>query len=250
MEGNGIAGWLERSELLIGTEALKKLKNAHVLLVGLGGVGSFAGEFLVRAGIGEMTIIDGDVVDPTNKNRQLQALNSTVGKSKVELLKDRYLDINPDIKLHCIDHFMNPDDMENLLRNNTYDFILDCIDSIQPKLNLIQLARASRMKFISSMGAGGKLDPTAIRIRDISQTKECKFARTVKKLLKRRGIRDRILVVYSEEIQPKEALKMTDGAKYKKSYYGTISYMPALFGLFMASEVIRRLADLKKKKLH
>ncbi|MBK8621015.1 MAG: tRNA threonylcarbamoyladenosine dehydratase [Saprospiraceae bacterium] len=250
MEGNDVAGWLERSELLIGRDAILTFQESHVLLVGLGGVGSFAGEFLVRAGIGQITIIDGDVVDPTNKNRQLQALNSTIGKSKVELLRERYLDINPDIKINCIDHFMIPEDMEKLLRNNSYDFILDCIDSVQPKLNLIQLARASKMKFISSMGAGGKLDPAAIRIADISQTKECKFAQTVKKLLKRRGIRDRILVVYSEEIQPKEALKMTNGANYKKSYYGTISYMPALFGLFMASEVIRRLGRLKKKKLH
>lgn len=248
MEKQQPAYWLERTELLIGDESLAKLKAARILLVGLGGIGSYAGEFLVRAGIGDLTIIDGDVVDPTNKNRQLQALDSTIALSKVELLKSRFLDINPELSLTCYDHFMMPEDMHQLLVNNRYDFILDCIDSVQPKLHLIQSAKITKQKIISAMGAGGKLDPTAMRVADISDTKECKFAKSVKKALKRKGIREGVLVVFSEEIQPKSALKMTDGTKFKRSFYGTISYMPALFGLYMASEVIRRIGQLKKQK--
>lgn len=242
--------WLERTELLIGKESREKLQKAHVLLVGLGGIGSFAGEFLVRAGIGKLTIIDGDIVDPTNKNRQLQALDSTIGQSKVDLLKARFLDINPEIQLTCYKQFMLPEDIVNLIQHTKFDFILDCIDSVQPKLNLIALSKKNKQKIISAMGAGGKLNPAAIRIADISQTKECKFAQSVKKGLKKKGIRQGVLVVFSEEIQPKSALKLTDGANFKKSFYGTISYMPALFGLFMAAEVIRILGGLKKKKPH
>jgi tRNA A37 threonylcarbamoyladenosine dehydratase len=237
--------WLERTELLIGPEAIQRLSGSNVLLVGLGGVGSYAGEFLVRAGIGHITIIDGDVVDPTNKNRQLQALDSTKGQSKAALLKQRFLDINPDLQIRTFEQFLNPGDMEQLLKERNFDFVLDCIDSISPKLSLIRQARAARRKIISSMGAGGKTDPTKMKIADISKTKECKFAQTVRKRLKKEGIRTGVIAVFSEEIQPKSALQLTDGTKYKKSYYGTISYMPALFGLMMASEVIRRLAQIK-----
>jgi tRNA A37 threonylcarbamoyladenosine dehydratase len=238
--------WLERTELLIGSDALNLLKSSNILLVGLGGIGSFAGEFLVRAGVCKMTLIDGDVVDPTNKNRQLQALNSTVGQSKVTLLKNRYFDINPEIEISGYEQFMMPEDMDELLYANKYDYILDCIDSVQPKVTLLKNARKHKQKIISAMGAGGKLDPSKIRISDISLTKECKFAQSVKKALKKEGIRKGILAVYSEEIQPKSALRLTEGALFKKSFYGTISYMPALFGLVMASEVIRRIGGLKK----
>jgi len=248
MEEHLIPSWLERTELLIGKEALLKLRHTRVLLVGLGGVGSFAGEFLVRSGIGHITIVDGDKVDPTNKNRQLQAMDSTVGVSKMELLRSRFLDIHPSLDVMGFDHFMEPEDMSHLIHQNKYDFILDCIDSLTPKITLIRLAREHKIKIISSMGAGGKTDPTKVKIADISDTKECKFAQSVRKRLKREGIRYNVLTVYSEEIQPDNALKMTDGTKYKKSYYGTISYMPALFGLHMASEVIRRTANLKIKK--
>lgn len=245
MERTGPA-WLERTELLIGPEAIKKCMDANILLVGLGGVGSYAGEFLVRAGIGSLTIIDGDVVDPTNKNRQLQALDSTRSMSKSALLESRFKDINPDIHITAYDRFLEPEDMAKLLSERKFDFVLDCIDSISPKISLIKQARKARLKVISSMGAGGKTDPTKMKIADISATKECKFAKTVRKRLKQVGISKGVLAVYSEEIQPKSALHLTDGTKYKKSYYGTISYMPALFGLMIASEVIRRVADLKK----
>jgi len=238
--------WLERTALLIGEESIEKISNANILLVGLGGVGSFAGEFLIRAGIGQMTIIDGDTVDITNINRQLQAKTSTIGQSKSELLKSRFEDINPEVKIAAYDRFLEPEDMESLLESGKFDYILDCIDSVTPKLTLLKIAKVKNLKIISSMGAGGKLDPSKIRIGDISTTKECKFAQSLRKRLKKDNIKGTITVVFSEEIQPKDALKLTDGKNYKKSYYGTISYMPALFGLTMAAEVIRILGDLKK----
>ena len=232
--------WLGRTELLIGSEALSRLRKTNVLLIGLGGVGSFAGEFLVRSGIGKITIVDGDTVDPTNKNRQLQALDSTAGQPKANLLKARYLDINPELEIQSFDHFLEPQDIDQLLTSEPFDFVLDCIDSVLPKITLLSTARKHKVKIYSSMGAGGKMDPSKIRVADLYQTKECKFAQQVRKQLKKIDKRKGIIAIYSEEIQPKAALKYTDGSKYKKSYYGTISYMPALFGLTMASEVIRK----------
>lgn len=236
-----MSNWLERTELLVGEEAMTKLAKAHVLVVGLGGVGSYAAETLVRAGIGSITIIDGDDVDPTNKNRQLQALNSTVGKQKAFVLRDRFLDINPELNLTVHDQFMKPDEMKELLTATKFDFVMDCIDSITPKLSLILTLRRSKSKFISSMGAGGKLDPTRIKIADLFETKECKFAKHLKKRLKKEGVRNKVLTVYSDEIQKSDSLQLTDGSNYKKSFYGTISYMPAMFGMTMGYEVLRRL---------
>ena len=236
-----MGNWLERTELLIGKDAIEKLNKTHILVVGLGGVGSYAAETMVRSGIGKITIIDGDDVDPTNKNRQLQALDSTAGLQKAEVLKERFLDINPKLTITVHDQFMEPDAMQELLLQNQYDFVLDCIDSISPKVSLILTLRKMKCKFISSMGAGGKLDPTKIRIADIKKTKDCKFAQTVKRYLKEKGVRDGVLTVFSQEIQKKESLQLTDGSNYKKSFYGTIAYMPAMFGMTMAYEVIRRL---------
>lgn len=234
--------WLERTELLIGAEALQKLQNSHVLVVGLGGVGSYAAETLVRAGVGKLTIIDGDDVDPTNKNRQLQALDSTVGMQKAIVLRDRFLDINPELEIVVHDKFMEPEVMKDMLSKHHFDFVMDCIDSITPKLTLIStLKKLKRKNFISSMGAGGKLDPTKIKIANIWETKDCKFAKTLRKRLKREGIKGKILSVYAEEIQIPESIKMTDGKNYKRSFYGTISYMPAMFGMTMSYEVLRRL---------
>lgn len=236
-----MSNWLERTELLIGQEALQKLNKSHVLVVGLGGVGSYAAETLVRSGVGRLTIVDGDDVDPTNKNRQLQALNSTIGKQKALVLRDRFLDINPELEITVYDQFLNPDEMKELLMTHRFDFVMDCIDSLSPKISLILTLRRLKCKYISSMGAGGKLDPTRIKIADISQTKECKFAKHLKKRLKRIGVRENILVVYSDEIQKADSLKMTDGSNFKKSFYGTISYLPAMFGMTMGYEVLRRL---------
>jgi tRNA threonylcarbamoyladenosine dehydratase len=237
--------WLERTELLVGPEKIEALSKANVLLVGLGGVGSFAGEFLVRAGLGNITIIDGDVVDGTNINRQLQALHSTVGQGKAHLLEKRFLDINPQLNVIPITQFLNPEDMIAMIEREKFDYILDCIDSFSPKLMLIELAYKNGYKVISSMGAGGKTDPTKMRIGDLYESRECRFAQKVRKQLRRRGVGPGVTAIYSEEIQPKSALKLTDGANYKRSFYGTISYMPALFGLYIASEAIRLITGMK-----
>ncbi|HRK80449.1 MAG TPA: tRNA threonylcarbamoyladenosine dehydratase [Saprospiraceae bacterium] len=243
-----MSDWRQRTQLLIGETGIRQLEQAHVLVVGLGGVGSYAAEALVRAGVGKLTIVDGDEVDATNKNRQLQALDSSIGKNKAALLKERFSDINPQAEIIALSTFLEPDAFQALLQNDRFDYALDCIDSIQPKLNFIVLVRAMKIPFIASMGAGGKMDPQKIRIADISKTRECKFAQQIKKMLKQKGIHDRVMTVYSEEIQPKESLAMTDGSRYKSSYYGTISYMPAMFGMTMASYVIRRLLGDDKKQ--
>ena len=222
--------WLERTELLVGKEGLKKIKNANILIVGLGGVGSFAAEFIVRAGVNKLTIVDGDIFDETNKNRQLPALNSTIGKSKAFIMAERIKDINSNIKLKVIEEFISPEKAFEIVSPN-FDYVIDCIDSITPKVNLIVAARRKKVKLISSMGAGGKLDASKIKVKDISKTKNCKMAKNLKKRLKERKVDKGIKAVYSDEIQIPESLKLTDGTNFKKSYYGTISYMPAAFGL-------------------
>ena len=234
--------WQERTALLFKEEGLQNLQNAHVMVVGLGGVGSFAAEFLARAGVGTMTIIDGDTVDITNINRQLPALHSTVGMPKVQVVGDRLLDINPEIHLIRIQEFLSPERAFEIV-DKKFDYVLDCIDSITPKLNLIIACKRKRVKIISSMGAGGKTEAAKVKIADINNTAQCHLAKTIRKRLKEHKI-DKLKVVFSSEIQDQTSLKMTDGANYKRSFYGTNSYMPALFGLYAAETVIRYL--LKK----
>jgi tRNA A37 threonylcarbamoyladenosine dehydratase len=233
--------WLERTELLIGTAELERLVQTRVLIVGMGGVGSYAAEFICRAGVGSMTIVDGDVVDVTNKNRQLPALSSTVGKGKAALMAERLLDINPDLKLNVIDKFQKPDDTDLLVKEGNFDYVMDCIDSISPKLFLIQAALNHGVPIISSMGAGGKTDPWKMKVGDISKTTVCPFARNLRKRLRKMGIRKGVKTVYSTAPVVDESLKLTDGSNYKKSFYGTISFIPPLFGLLMAAEVINHL---------
>lgn len=236
--------WLERTELLIGKEQLVKLSQSNVLVVGLGGVGSFAAEFICRAGIGKMTIIDGDTVDPTNKNRQLPALNSTIGLSKASVMANRFLDINPDLNLQVIDKFQQPEDNINLIKGESFDYVMDCIDSVSPKIYLIKTCFDMKQRFISSMGAGGKLDASTVKVGDISKSYNCPFARTIRKRLKKHNIRKGFKVVFNHGELLKDSMKLTDGSNYKKSFYGTISYMPALFGLRMAAEVIQDLTEM------
>ncbi|MGG8497966.1 tRNA threonylcarbamoyladenosine dehydratase [Tenacibaculum sp. TC6] len=236
--------WLERTELLVQNEGLEKIKNATILIVGLGGVGSFAAEFIARAGVQKMTIVDGDVFDETNKNRQLPALNSTIGKSKAQVMADRIKDINPTIELTVLEEFISPERAFEIVTPE-FDYVLDCIDSITPKVNLIVAARRKKVKIISSMGAGGKLDATKVKVKDISKTRNCKMAKTIRKRLKELNVNKGVRAVYSDEIQIAESLKLTDGANYKKSYYGTISYMPAAFGLQAAAYVINQLINKK-----
>jgi tRNA A37 threonylcarbamoyladenosine dehydratase len=236
--------WLERTELLIGKEQLVKLSKSNVLVVGLGGVGSYAAEFICRAGVGKMTIIDGDTVDPTNKNRQLPALNRTIGKSKASVMAARFLDINPELDLTVIDKFQQPEDNIKLIQDQSFDYVMDCIDSVSPKIYLIKTCFDMKQRFISSMGAGGKLDPSTVKVADISKSYNCPFARTIRKRLKRFHIRKGFKVVFNHGELMRESMKLTDGSNYKKSFYGTISYMPALFGLRMAAEVIQDLTEM------
>jgi tRNA A37 threonylcarbamoyladenosine dehydratase len=232
--------WTSRTELLIGKENLAKLHTARVMVVGLGGVGSFAAEFLCRAGVGAMTIIDGDTVDATNKNRQLPALDSTVGQSKASLMAQRLQDISPALSLKVVPHFQEPEDMVRLLEAG-YDYVLDCIDSLQPKIRLIASCQAAGAPFISAMGAGGRINPEFVRIAPLHQTNNCPFAQQVRKILRRQSLKTDFPVVFSNEPTIPGSMEKTDGTRYKKSYYGTISYMPALFGLQMAAHVVREI---------
>ncbi|NHN25170.1 tRNA threonylcarbamoyladenosine dehydratase [Flavobacterium jejuense] len=235
-----MAKWQERAVLLFKEEGMNKLTNANVLVVGLGGVGSFAAEFLARAGVGNMTIVDGDTVDITNINRQLPALHSTVGESKVKIVGDRLLDINPALKLTRIEEFLSPERAFELVTPE-FDYVLDCIDSVTPKLNLILACKRKKVKVISNMGAGGKYKAENVKVRDISKTEYCPLAKNVRKRLKAEGISKGVKVVYSDERPDYSSIKTTDGTNFKKSFYGTNSWMPALFGLHAAETVVLNL---------
>lgn len=237
--------WMERTQLLVGKKGIEKLMAADVLVVGLGGVGSYAAEAIARAGVGNMTIIDGDFVDPTNRNRQLQALSSTHGLSKALLMEQRIKDINPDINLTTVKEFQTPEMMKVTLEKK-YSYIIDAIDSISPKLHLIQTAYYNGRKIISSMGAGGKMDPTRVKVADISKTDICPLAQYVRKRLKYMGIYKGVNCVFSDELPAKYSIMRTDGTKFKKSAYGTISYLPAVFGFTCASVAIRHISDWKE----
>ena len=235
--------WLSRTELLIGRENLELLAKAHVLVVGMGGVGSFAAEFICRSGVGEMTIIDGDVVDPSNRNRQLPALATTHGQSKALLMGERLMQINPELKLHIVNEFVNPERVESMLASRP-NYLVDAIDSITPKLTFMKAAYHSGLPLVSSMGAGGRVDPTQLQIADISKSYNCPFAQQLRKQLRAEGITKGIKVVFSPEGPDKESLMHTDGRNFKKSAYGTMSYLPAAFGCSLSSVVIRDLIDL------
>ncbi|MBO7144548.1 MAG: tRNA threonylcarbamoyladenosine dehydratase [Salinivirgaceae bacterium] len=237
--------WLERTELLLGSEKLERLRQKHVLVVGLGGVGAYAAEMIARAGIGRMTIVDGDTVSNSNINRQLPALHSQVGKPKTEVMAARLRDINPDIDLTVVNEFIRDERMVQLLENK-YDYVVDAIDTLSPKVFLIYHSIQMGLPIISSMGSGGKTDPTKLQIADISKTFNCKLARSIRKRLHRKGIDKGLTVVFSTELTDKTAVVEVDDEENKKSTVGTISYMPALFGIYCASKVIRDLAGMEQ----
>jgi tRNA A37 threonylcarbamoyladenosine dehydratase len=233
--------WQERTDLLLGNEKLEKLKNKHVLIVGLGGVGSAAAEMLARAGVGKLSIVDGDAVDNTNRNRQLLALCSTVGQRKVDVMKSRLLDINPELEIIGLDQFLRDEAMIELL-NQGFDYVIDAIDTLTPKIYLIKHALDRNLPVVSSMGAGGRLDPTQIKIADISKSYNDNLARMLRKRLHKMGIYKGFQVVFSSEKVDENSVILQE-SENKKSNVGTISYMPALFGLFIASIVIRSLIE-------
>lgn len=237
--------WTDRTELLLGKDKMQRLRDAHVLVVGVGGVGAYAAEMLCRAGIGEMTIIDADIVQPTNINRQLPATHATLGRPKVEVLAERFRDINPDIKLHAVPIYIKEEDVNSLLvgtNNAQFDFIVDAIDTIAPKCALISEALRRGIPIVSSMGAGAKSDITQIRFADLWDTYHCGLAKAVRTRLKKEGLRRSLPVVFSTEQADRNAVITIEGEQNKKSTTGTISYMPAVFGCYLAEYVIRKLS--------
>ena len=240
-----MTSWLTRTEVLLDREKLEKLKNASVLVVGLGGVGAYAAEMICRAGVGSMTIVDGDHVHPSNRNRQLAALKSTEGLPKAEVMGRRILDINPDINLTVIQEYIKDERVTEIIGKG-YDYVVDAIDTLSPKIFLIQHVVEKKIPLVSSMGAGGKFDPEKITICDISETTDCPLARILRKRLHRLGIREGFTAVYSTEIVDKSRVIATTGERNKASTVGTISYMPASFGIACASVVIRDLAGISR----
>ncbi|MBR5333458.1 MAG: tRNA threonylcarbamoyladenosine dehydratase [Alistipes sp.] len=234
--------WLERTNLLLGDEKLKTLQNANVLVVGLGGVGAYAAEMIARSGVGRMTIADADTVSPTNINRQLIALHSTIGKQKAELMADRLRDINPEINLTVVNKFIKDDETDALLDSDKFDYVVDAIDTLSPKLALIKGCLDRNIPLVSSMGAGAKTDPTKLEICDIAKTHHCPLAHMLRKRLHKIGIRTGFKAVFSPEPVREGAMILCE-EQNKKSNTGTISYIPALFGIGCASVVIRGLID-------
>lgn len=234
--------WYKRTELLVGSTGIEKLQNAHVLVVGLGGVGAYAAETICRAGVGRMTIVDGDSVEMTNRNRQLPALVSNEGKPKAEVMGARFRDINPEIELEIINEYLKDERMKEVLDAHPYDYVIDCIDTLSPKVYLLQQAKERKLPVVSSMGAGGKLDPTQIQVADISKSYNCALAKMIRKRLRKLNINKGIKVVFSPEDVDKTKL-IIEESQNKKSTVGTISYMPPAFGCFIGSVVIRDLLE-------
>jgi tRNA A37 threonylcarbamoyladenosine dehydratase len=231
--------------MLLGDEKLENLRSSHVLVVGLGGVGAWAAEMICRAGVGRMTIVDGDSVHASNRNRQLPALKSTVGKPKAEIMGQRLLDINNELDLVVINEYIRDERMIEIL-DKGYDYVVDAIDTLSPKVFLIYHTLNRKMPLVSSMGAGGKFDPMSVRISDISETTDCSLARILRKKLHRLGVRTGFTAVYSTEEIDKSKIIPTSGEQNKASIVGTISYMPSTFGIACASVVIRDLAGISR----
>ena len=233
--------WQQRTELLLGEEKTKRLHDAHVLVVGLGGVGAYAAEMLCRAGVGRMTIVDADVVQPSNINRQLVALHSTVGLPKATILETRLKDINPEISLTVFPVYLIDENIPELLDSVKFDFIVDAIDTISPKCFLIFNAMKRGIRIVSSMGAGAKSDITQIRFADLWDTYHCGLSKAVRKRLQKMNMKRKLPVVFSTEQANPDAVILTDGERNKKSTAGTVSYMPAVFGCYLAEYVIRKI---------
>lgn len=233
--------WNTRTELLLGAERMEYLSHCHVLIVGLGGVGAYAAEQICRAGIGHMTIVDADTVNESNINRQLPALHSTVGIPKAEVVGNRLLDINPRLKLTVLNEFLRDERTEEVLSAQKYDFIVDAIDSLSPKVFLLYYAHRHEIPIVSSMGAGAKMDPAQVKIADISKSFNCALAKAVRKRLRAMGLNKGIPVVFSTEIANPEAIIEVTNEQCKRSTAGTVSYMPAIFGCYLASYVIRNI---------
>ena len=233
--------WQQRTELLLGEDKMLRLRNTHVLVVGLGGVGAYAAEMICRAGVGQMTIVDADTVQPSNINRQLPALHSTLERPKAEVLAERFKDINPDLKLNVLSEYLKDERIPELLDSAEFDFVIDAIDTVAPKCYLIYNALQRHLPIVSSMGAGAKSDITQIRFADLWETYHCGLSKAVRKRLQKMGMKRKLPVVFSTEQANADAVILVDDEKNKKSTAGTVSYMPAVFGCYLAEYVIRKL---------
>lgn len=243
--------WQQRTELLLGSEALERLRKAHVLIVGLGGVGGIAAEMICRAGVGELTLADGDIVESNNRNRQIAALSSTVGEKKAEVLRRRLQDINPEARLHPVGEYLRDERLEELLSAAPYDCVLDAIDTLSPKIHLALFCLRHKLPLVSCMGSGARLDPEQIRCADVEKTYGCTLARAVRHGLHRHGIRSGGYdAVFSPEPSCRNAVVDADeeAGPNKRSVTGTISYMPTLFGCHCAAAVLRKLITDSPKK--
>ncbi|MBO4370839.1 MAG: tRNA threonylcarbamoyladenosine dehydratase [Paludibacteraceae bacterium] len=236
--------WQTRTRLLLGDDAVGLLIGKHVLVAGLGGVGAYAAEMLCRAGVGRFTIVDADEVKPSNINRQLIATHTTIGQKKCELMRQRLLDINPDCQVEALDWFIEESNLETLFANRQVDFVVDAIDSIAPKTALICHCMQRHISIISSMGAGGRVDPSQITVTDISKTHECALARTIRTRLKKAGIYKGLPVVFSSEPVNRESIVRIDDERNKCSTLGTVSYLPALFGCHLAAYTLKQITAL------
>ncbi len=237
--------WKERTNILLGNDSIEKLSNATVAVIGLGGVGSFAAEMVCRVGVGTMIILDSDTVNITNKNRQLVALDSTIGKLKTDVMERRLKDINPQLNLTVISQYIEESNIDNILGeySGKIDFLIDAIDTLSPKIELIKFCVRNKIRLVSSMGAGAKLDATAIRIADLSKSFNCPLAYILRKKLRREGISRGFKVVFSEELPDRNAIIPME-ERNKKSQVGTISYLPASFGIVCAQVAITDILSL------
>lgn len=232
--------WQERTALQIGQKSLALLANSHVLVAGLGGVGSMAAEQLCRAGIGRLTLVDGDIVQNSNRNRQIPALISTLGMAKTEVMARRLADINPDVQLHTIQEYIRDERMVELLAQG-YDYVVDAIDTLSPKVYLLYHCHQLGLPVVSSMGAGGKYDPALVRASQLDESYQCRLAYYLRKRLHKLGVHSGITVVFSPEVVDVSCITLEENEQNKKSNVGTLSYMPAVFGCHCASVVIRGL---------
>jgi len=242
---NQIPHWMGRTRILLGDEGVTTLMKSNVLVAGLGGVGAICAEMIVRAGVGKMTIVDADTVDPTNRNRQIPALYSTEGQLKTDVMADRLLAINPDLDLTVIPQYLKGDTTEGIIEAQKYDYACDCIDTLSSKVFYLVSCLNQNIPVVSSMGAGGKVDPTKLLVADVFDTFNCHLAQDVRKYLRRLSVtKGKIKAVFSSERILKESIRATPNDMKKKSYIGTISYVPAVFGCTVASVVIRDLAEI------
>ena len=235
--------WKERTEMLLGEEGARKLRDAHVAVIGVGGVGGFAAEALARSGVGHLLALDSDEVSETNRNRQILALSSTVGRPKCDVLRDRLLDINPGLDLVTVPEYITEENVASLLDGQEIDFLVDAIDTLSPKICLIQYCLKRGVPMVSSMGAGAKLDATAVRVADIAHTRMCPLAHMLRKRLHKLGIYTGFDAVFSIE-EPIRSSVVLEESRNKKSQVGTISYLPSVFGAVCAQVAIRRIVGI------